>query len=88
MPNRQWTNLGVVHANVGDWRGGKRSASKKKTLKSSPNSMELTLKYFGRKSKNTPMMTVATIGDNDALSPLTPPLSNIHEKSFEESTLD
>ncbi len=50
--------------------------------------MELPPKYFGRKSKNTPMMTVATIGANDALSPLTPPLPNIHEESFEESTLD
>jgi hypothetical protein len=44
--------------------------------------------YFGRKPKNAPMATVATIGDNDALSPLTPPVPNINEDLFEESTID
>ena len=66
------------------WRGGKRVASKKwENLKSTPNNMEAPPKYFGRKPKNMPTITVAITGDNDALSPLTPPVPKIHEKSFE-----
>ena len=50
--------------------------------------MQVPPKYFRRKPKNIPTITVAMTGDNDALSPLTSPVPNIHEESFEESTLN